>query len=1167
MHPETPPPAPAVVAVVVTCDPGPWFEEALDSLALQDYPNLSVLVIDSASTTDPTTLVASRLPEAFVSRLTQRVGFGRAANEVLKIVEGASHLLLCHDDVVLAPDAIRALVEEAFRQNAGIATPKYVEWDRPERLLAVGATADKVGVVQDLVEPGELDQEQHDVVREVFVAPGGVTLVRADLFRALGGFNATIDQFGEDLDLSWRARVAGARVVAVPGARVRHLQALRLGQRAGWATPSDRRRAERLAEEHRLRTLLTCYRWFELAWIAPLAVLFILGEAATRLLQGRPGDAAQAVAALAGGWRRPARLWRSRRRVQSRRRTGDREIRHLQARGNARFRAFVRARVDDVREGLPPAPVAIGGDDDDILRARRRRSGTQFGPGLAARVGATRARLYGGPGRPGGAGPSIVMPGETPAAGAALTGASLGGGADAVDPSLEAVTSGVSATRRVTAAAALIVIAILVFGSRSLFGHELPAIGQLPNMSGGWSGLWQSFWATWQRGGLGVAAPSTPALGLLGLFGTVLFGAVGTLQHVVVLGPLLLGPLGAYRAARWWGSRRGRLAALIAYAIVPLPYNALARGHWSGLVAYAAAPWILGLLIRLSGEIPLPITRTGRTGGRMVGLALLVAVTAAFVPSWLFVVPIMGLTLMAGSALAGRRAHGLRLVAVAVLASVVATVLLLPWSATVLGHGTAVLGVGSGPAGRLGLGQTIRFDTGPVGQGPLGWALLAAAALPLVIGRDWRLAWATRMWVVAIGFFWITWAGSHGWVPALPPEVGLAPAAAALAGSVALGAVAFELDLPGYRFGWRQLAAGVAGVALAIAAVPMLIASGGGRWDLPSADASNVLGFLPDSHTGDYRVLWVGAPDAVPLAGQSLGSGIAYAASYDGEPTVADQWAPGRTGAMPALAADLRLVEARLTTKLGHLLAPMAIRYLVIPSANAPSGTGAASVATPSALLAGLQLQTDLQLLNVDPNYVVYQNSAWAPARAVLPSSAVAVASASAASGLRPLQQTDLTGASPVLSGGSPTRTSGTVPLNPKGPTEVYVAATRQGGWRLQVAGAAPLSPHPAFGWAMAFTVPPTATAAHAVPATLVQPAPTATRVLQIVEIVLWLAALAVAALDLRRRRSEHPPTETVQAEWFVPMAPARDRGRWQPGGAGSLGADDMTGDEVWIDV
>ena len=83
--------------------------------------------------------------------LPSMVTFGRAVNEALTLVEGASHFLLCHDDVALAPDTVRLLVEEAYRSNAGIATPKYVRWNEPDRLVAVGRASDKVGVVHDLV--------------------------------------------------------------------------------------------------------------------------------------------------------------------------------------------------------------------------------------------------------------------------------------------------------------------------------------------------------------------------------------------------------------------------------------------------------------------------------------------------------------------------------------------------------------------------------------------------------------------------------------------------------------------------------------------------------------------------------------------------------------------------------------------------------------------------------------------------------------------------------------------------------------------------------------------------------------------------------------------------------------------------------------------------------
>ena len=129
------------------------------------------------------------------------------------MVEGAAFYLLCHDDVALDPDAVHKLVEESFRSNAGVVSPKFVNWDDRAILLHVGMGCDKTGAVVDRILEGEVDHGQHDAVRDVFVAPGGCILVRADLFAELGGFDAGIVAMGEDLDLSWRCQVAGSRVV------------------------------------------------------------------------------------------------------------------------------------------------------------------------------------------------------------------------------------------------------------------------------------------------------------------------------------------------------------------------------------------------------------------------------------------------------------------------------------------------------------------------------------------------------------------------------------------------------------------------------------------------------------------------------------------------------------------------------------------------------------------------------------------------------------------------------------------------------------------------------------------------------------------------------------------------------------------------------------------
>ena len=280
--PDDPPgPAPAVVVTVVAHDPGWWFEETLASIAAQDYPNISVLVVDTASA-DAAGLrdrVAAVLPEAHLRRLDTDPGFATAADEVLVAVQGAAFHLFCHDDVRLAPDAARLLVEEAYRSNAGVVGPKVVQWADERRLLSVGMGSDRYGQPVHYVERGDLDQSQHDAVRDVFYVPGGATLVRADLFAALGGFDRSMTFHGEDLDLCWRAHVAGARVIVAPAARVAHLEAL------GVRRPVDDRR--RLQQRHRLRAMRTSTTFGTRVRTTPIALLLAFMEIVQSVALGR----------------------------------------------------------------------------------------------------------------------------------------------------------------------------------------------------------------------------------------------------------------------------------------------------------------------------------------------------------------------------------------------------------------------------------------------------------------------------------------------------------------------------------------------------------------------------------------------------------------------------------------------------------------------------------------------------------------------------------------------------------------------------------------------------------------------------------------------------------------------------------------------------------------
>ena len=157
--------APPVVAVVVVHSAGPWFDETLAGLARQDYPNLETLFVLAGGTAD-----ADGEP---------------VADRIL----------------ALDPDAIRLLIEELYRSNAGIIGPKLVTWDNPNVLQDVGLDVDAYGQAASRVEPGEYDQEQLDAVTDVFAVPSACLLTRADLFRSLGGFDPSMSYHGEDVDL------------------------------------------------------------------------------------------------------------------------------------------------------------------------------------------------------------------------------------------------------------------------------------------------------------------------------------------------------------------------------------------------------------------------------------------------------------------------------------------------------------------------------------------------------------------------------------------------------------------------------------------------------------------------------------------------------------------------------------------------------------------------------------------------------------------------------------------------------------------------------------------------------------------------------------------------------------------------------------------------------
>jgi GT2 family glycosyltransferase len=334
---------PPVVAVVVARNRDTHLEATLAALSDQDYPALSVLVLDAGgdgAQSDLTARVAAAMPKAFIRRCEgpdgSEPGFATAANEALVAVEGAMFLLFCTDEITPDPDAVRALVEEAYRSNAAIVGPKIVDEDRPDILVEVGMAVDHYGVPFSGIEPEEVDQQQHDAVRDVFFVSHTAMLVRSDLFHELSGFDPQAFPGADDVDLCWRARLAGARVIVAPTARVRR-----------HTDPVVVDESTELAAETRSRVRVLCKSYSSLAllWVLPVAFVLAAGEALGLVLSGRPRLAAGLARGWLGAFAHPLELHRARRETQRLRRVDDGDVRELMIHGSAQVRTLVTHRL------------------------------------------------------------------------------------------------------------------------------------------------------------------------------------------------------------------------------------------------------------------------------------------------------------------------------------------------------------------------------------------------------------------------------------------------------------------------------------------------------------------------------------------------------------------------------------------------------------------------------------------------------------------------------------------------------------------------------------------------------------------------------------------------------------------------------------------------------
>jgi len=296
-----------ISVVIVAYRTGPALLRCLESLEGQEGL-VEAIVVDNGGG-GPEIEEARSMEGVRVLDAAGNLGFAPGCNLGARQAQG-DVLVFLNPDTVVADGALPQLERAVADPSVGIAMARLLLLDEPDKLNSSGVQVHVTGIgwAGGFGDAADTISERREVP-----APSGTAMaVRTDTFHRLGGFADELFMYLEDLELGWRARIAGLRVVIEPAADVLHEYEYGRNPRKNY-----------FLERNRLVFVLSAYSVRLLVLLGPLLLATELGMV---LLALKERWARDKLAGWAWLVRNAADVGRRRRGTQRLRRVRDREL-------------------------------------------------------------------------------------------------------------------------------------------------------------------------------------------------------------------------------------------------------------------------------------------------------------------------------------------------------------------------------------------------------------------------------------------------------------------------------------------------------------------------------------------------------------------------------------------------------------------------------------------------------------------------------------------------------------------------------------------------------------------------------------------------------------------------------------------------------------------------
>ncbi|MCL4299662.1 MAG: glycosyltransferase family 2 protein [Anaerolineae bacterium] len=198
-----------------------YLTTCFNALRAQTYSRLEIILADNGSTDDSVALTRRNFPEVKILELGRNLGLTGAINRAIETAQGEIIVPL-NNDTEVAPSWAQALVDALHAHpEAGIIACKMLLFDQRDTLHSAG---DGFGVDGIPINRGVWQKDAGQFDRDVYIfgGCGGAVAYRREMLADIGLFDEELFMYLEDVDLNWRAHLAGYRVVFAPQAVVYH---------------------------------------------------------------------------------------------------------------------------------------------------------------------------------------------------------------------------------------------------------------------------------------------------------------------------------------------------------------------------------------------------------------------------------------------------------------------------------------------------------------------------------------------------------------------------------------------------------------------------------------------------------------------------------------------------------------------------------------------------------------------------------------------------------------------------------------------------------------------------------------------------------------------------------------------------------------------------------